>query len=734
MQGMLEQKMQSQHEELQSLLAANQRLAATHVALRQELAAAQQEMQRLNSVIAGVSSEKDAQIRSLIEKAGKLESELRSTEPIKQELIQVRGDCQKLHLHSQELNQQLRNATQEVQRARGELQQVPALRTEVDNLRAELQRARNAFEYEKKANADQLEQRQVMEKNLVEMARDIEKLRAEAANVDKRPRVHPGGAYNGGYPVPEGSYGVMQPQVYGDGYGMHPQEAGPAANGNHSTNASENDYGKSLVEAAKANLEQVYPAQAQDPSVKATADVKASEEWATHEAPNGKPFYYNLITGVTQWEKPAALESQNYPQAHMQAGTNQPSSQVYSGQVQHMPHVAGGVVQASQQPNTAGQVITQTPQMAPGHHPGGYVSHMGASYQQPGMYGQPPGSYMGQTGTYMYGGSHMPQPGAYVQPSGMAQFPAGQPPQPAGHMQTPQGAYALPAHGQPAGATAPAPMPHLVHGHLSYPAPGAGPHPGPPQALGAQLPPLMPVPLGQPPILQSPQTQSNQTASRPGGYSSNIQQQQQGQQTSSQPSPRQAQNQPRASSQLSPSPSTPSQAQGQATNGQTGHTPHVSAPPVIHQRPPVSETTTPAKATPAPPPPTATSGPQGANLFVFGIPEDLGDKKLADLFTPYGTVIYSKIGVEKDTGRNRTYGFVSMDSPQSAEAAIQQVNGLLISGKRIKVELKRGDNEGQTHQQQNQSNSHPHQHQPPSGPGPTRWNASHNANSGYRPY
>lgn len=92
------------------------------------------------------------------------------------------------------------------------------------------------------------------------------------------------------------------------------QEAGPAANGNPSTNASENDYGKSLVEAAKANLEQVYPAQAQDPSVKATADAKASEEWATHEAPNGKPFYYNLITGVTQWEKPAALESQNYSQ------------------------------------------------------------------------------------------------------------------------------------------------------------------------------------------------------------------------------------------------------------------------------------------------------------------------------------------------------------------------------------------------------------------------------------
>jgi hypothetical protein len=90
----------------------------------------------------GISSEKDAQIRSFIEKVAKLESDMRSTEPIKQELLQARGDCQKLHLHSQDLNQQIRNTTQELQRARGELQQVPALRTEVDNLRAELQRAR----------------------------------------------------------------------------------------------------------------------------------------------------------------------------------------------------------------------------------------------------------------------------------------------------------------------------------------------------------------------------------------------------------------------------------------------------------------------------------------------------------------------------------------------------------------------------------------------------------------
>lgn len=32
-----------------------------------------------------------------------------------------------------------------------------------------------------------------------------------------------GGAYNGGYPGPEASYGMMQSQAYGEGYGMHPQ-------------------------------------------------------------------------------------------------------------------------------------------------------------------------------------------------------------------------------------------------------------------------------------------------------------------------------------------------------------------------------------------------------------------------------------------------------------------------------------------------------------------------------
>lgn len=47
---------------------------------------------------------------------------------------------------------------------------------------------RRAFEFEKKANEQQLEQKQAMEKNLISMAREIEKLRAEQLSSDRRAR------------------------------------------------------------------------------------------------------------------------------------------------------------------------------------------------------------------------------------------------------------------------------------------------------------------------------------------------------------------------------------------------------------------------------------------------------------------------------------------------------------------------------------------------------------------
>ncbi|CAM6032573.1 unnamed protein product [Sphagnum compactum] len=95
-------------------------------------------------------------------------------------------------------------------------------------------------------------------------------------------------------------------------------------------------------------------------------------------------------------------------------------------------------------------------------------------------------------------------------------------------------------------------------------------------------------------------------------------------------------------------------------------------------------------------------GPPGANLFVFRIPDDFTDENLKETFAPFGNVINARVGVERESGRNRGFGFVSYDSAASAESAIQGLNNVPVGGRRLKVERKRGEENGiqQAYQQQ----------------------------------
>lgn len=80
---------------------------------------------------------------------------------------------------------------------------------------------RAAIEYEKKGYAENYEHGQVMEKNLISMARELEKLRAEIANTEKRARAsaavgNPSVGYNANYGNPEAGYaGNPYPATYG---------------------------------------------------------------------------------------------------------------------------------------------------------------------------------------------------------------------------------------------------------------------------------------------------------------------------------------------------------------------------------------------------------------------------------------------------------------------------------------------------------------------------------------
>jgi RNA recognition motif-containing protein len=85
-------------------------------------------------------------------------------------------------------------------------------------------------------------------------------------------------------------------------------------------------------------------------------------------------------------------------------------------------------------------------------------------------------------------------------------------------------------------------------------------------------------------------------------------------------------------------------------------------------------------SSPGPPIQTTASnkGPDGANLFIFHIPNHFTNLDMYQLFSPYGNLLSVRIMVERDSGRSRGFGFVSYDSPESAALAIKELNGFPV--------------------------------------------------------
>lgn len=68
------------------------------------------------------------------------------------------------------------------------------------------------------------------------------------------------------------------------------------------------------------------------------------------------------------------------------------------------------------------------------------------------------------------------------------------------------------------------------------------------------------------------------------------------------------------------------------------------------------------------------------------LPLQTTEQDLRDLFSRYGTVTYAKVITDRDSGRPRGFGFVSMSNRAEADEAISKATGYDLQGREIRVD------------------------------------------------
>jgi RNA recognition motif-containing protein len=72
-------------------------------------------------------------------------------------------------------------------------------------------------------------------------------------------------------------------------------------------------------------------------------------------------------------------------------------------------------------------------------------------------------------------------------------------------------------------------------------------------------------------------------------------------------------------------------------------------------------------------------------IYVGNLPWRATDAQLSDMFAVHGEVIEARIINDRETGRSRGFGFVTMAAADAAQNAIRALNGSSLEGRALVV-------------------------------------------------
>ena len=72
-------------------------------------------------------------------------------------------------------------------------------------------------------------------------------------------------------------------------------------------------------------------------------------------------------------------------------------------------------------------------------------------------------------------------------------------------------------------------------------------------------------------------------------------------------------------------------------------------------------------------------------IFVAGLPYDLDDAELEEIFEKFGPVVSAKVAIDKETGKSKGFAFVEMQNREEGQEAIDSLNDISLGKKPLVV-------------------------------------------------